>query len=214
MKKASSGVDNTTRRKWNKDEYTAKAAERERVEDEKFGFKKPSVPAGAIVERKELNVASIIQRDYKKELEARVGTKTLVNLDTGEGLGFKCKESGVILKDSMAYLDHINGKKQQKALGMSMVVERSSVEQVKNAFVNAKRKKQDAKDEQQIDFKTRVQNAAEDDEALRVARVERKKAKKEEKKEQSNDPGADDFGGMDPEMAAMMGFGGFGGGKN
>ncbi len=69
-------------------------------------------------------------------------------------------------------------------------------------------------DEQQIDFKTRVQNAAEDDEALRVARVERKKAKKEEKKEQSNDPGADDFGGMDPEMAAMMGFGGFGGGKN
>jgi hypothetical protein len=44
--------------------------------------------------------------------------------------------------------------------------------------------------------------------------VERKKAKKEEKKEQSNDPGADDFGGMDPEMAAMMGFGGFGGGKN
>jgi hypothetical protein len=145
MKKASSGVDNTTRRKWNKDEYTAKAAERERVEDEKFGFKKPSVPAGAIVERKELNVASIIQRDYKKELEARVGTKTLVNLDTGEGLGFKCKESGVILKDSMAYLDHINGKKQQKALGMSMVVERSSVEQVKNAFVNAKRKKQEAK---------------------------------------------------------------------
>jgi U4/U6.U5 tri-snRNP component SNU23 len=49
------------------------------------------------------------------------------------------------LKDSMAYLDHINGKKQQKALGMSMVVERSSVEQVKNAFVNAKRKKQEAK---------------------------------------------------------------------
>ena len=96
------------------------------------------------MERKELNVASVIQRDYKKELEARVGTKTLVNLDTGEGLGFKCKETGVILKDSMAYLDHINGKKQQKALGMSMRVERSTVDQVKNAFANAKRKKADA----------------------------------------------------------------------
>ena len=210
----SAGVDNTQRRKWDKDEYTEKAAERERAEDETYGDgkgKRPTVPSGAIMERKELNVASVIQRDYKKELEARVGTKTLVNLDTGEGLGFKCKETGVILKDSMAYLDHINGKKQQKALGMSMRVERSTVDQVKNAFANAKRKKAEAKEAQLVDFKTRVKNAAEEEEALRNERQERKKAKKETAKTSKSVD--DDLGGMDPEMAAMMGFGGFGGGE-
>ena len=113
-------VDNTARRKWDKDEYAAKAKERERLEDEKEKGKNIRPPPGAIIERKTLSLDTIIQRDYKKELEARVGTKTIVNLDTGEGLGFRCKETGVILRDSIAYLDHINGKKQQKALGMSM----------------------------------------------------------------------------------------------
>ena len=70
-----------------------------------------------------------------------MGTKTIVNLDTGEGLGFKCKETGVILRDSMSYLDHINGKKQQRALGMSMRVERSTVDQVKARFESHKRKR-------------------------------------------------------------------------
>jgi U4/U6.U5 tri-snRNP component SNU23 len=209
----SAGVDNTQRRKWDKDEYAARAAEREKAEDEKYGGKdgKPArPPAGAIVERKELNVSSIIQRDYKKELEARVGTKTIVNLDTGEGLGFKCKETGVILKDSMAYLDHINGKKQQKALGMSMRVERSTVDQVKARFESAKRKKAEAEDAKVLDFAARVAAAAEEEERLRAERQERKKAKKEAKKGNGGDDG---LGEMDPEMAAMMGFAGFGGGK-
>jgi U4/U6.U5 tri-snRNP component SNU23 len=216
----SAGVDNTQRRKWDKDVYTKKAAERERAEDEKYGEKdkstsRPSVGT-AIVERKELNVSSIIQRDYKKELESRVGTKTIVNLDTGEGLGFKCKESGVILKDSMAYLDHINGKKQQKALGMSMRVERSTVDQVMARFESVKRKKAREEDAKRVDFAGRVAAAAEDEERLRRERQERKKQKKEEKKsigknDVLNELG--DSGGMDPEMAAMMGFGGFGGGK-
>ena len=171
---------------------------------------RPRPPAGAIVERKELNVSSIIQRDYKKELEARVGTKTIVNLDTGEGLGFKCKETGVILKDSMAYLDHINGKKQQKAMGMSMRVERSTVDQVKARFESAKRKKAEAEDAKVLDFAARVAAAAEEEERLRAERQERKKAKKEAKKGNGGDDG---LGEMDPEMAAMMGFAGFGGGK-
>ena len=44
----------------------------------------------------------------------------------GQGVGFMCKETGVVLRDSSSYLDHINGKKQQKALGLSMRVERST----------------------------------------------------------------------------------------
>lgn len=219
-------IDNTQRRKWDKDEYAAKAKERERADDEKEKAKTIRPPAGAIVERKTLSLGSIIQRDYKKELESRVGTKSIVNLDTGEGLGFMCKETGVVLRDSMAYLDHINGKKQQKALGLSMRVERSTVDQVKARFDAHKRKKQDEQATGHLDFNKRVALAEEDEEEMRRQRAERKKAKKEAKKQEQEGAGGgkgggagkggagsefEDMLGMDPEMAAMMGFGGFGG---
>ncbi len=35
-----------------------------------------------------------------------------------------------ILRDSMSYLDHINGKYHNRALGMTMRVERSNADQV------------------------------------------------------------------------------------
>tara|TARA_B110000305_G_C19060739_1_gene456986 strand:+ start:41 stop:586 length:546 start_codon:yes stop_codon:yes gene_type:complete len=173
------GTDNTARRKWDKDEYAARAKERERLEDEKEKGKNIRPPPGAIIERKTLNLQSIIQRDYKKELEARVGTKTIVNLDTGEGLGFKCQETGVILRDSIAYLDHINGKKQQKALGMSMRVERSTVEQVRGAFDRVKRKKEDDEKESAEDFAKRVKAA---EETRRSSRLEGRRRKRQRRR--------------------------------
>ena len=138
-----------------------------------------------------------------------MGTKTIVNLDTGEGLGFKCKETGVILRDSMSYLDHINGKKQQRALGMSMRVERSTVDQVKARFESHKRKKAEADAMGHVDFSKRVAMAEEDEEELRRQRAERKKAKKEAKKEQAAKPPEEELGGMDPEISRHDGLRGF-----
>ena len=64
-----------------------------------------------LVVRKPLSVEGRIERDYVADLRARVGTKQLVNPDTQEGAGFLCKESGKLGRDSISYLDHINGKK-------------------------------------------------------------------------------------------------------
>lgn len=64
-----------------------------------------------IVVRKPLNREDIISRDYNAELKARVGTKTLVSPDNPTAAGFFCKETGKTLRDSISYLDHINGKK-------------------------------------------------------------------------------------------------------
>lgn len=207
----SGAIDNTQRRKWDKDEYAARAAAREREEEEKERAKTVRPPAGAIVERQTLSLGTIIQRDYKADLEARVGTKQIVNPETGEGMGFICKESGKVLRDSMSYLDHINGKKQQRALGLSMRVERSTVDQVKARFDHHKRKKEEEFRNGPVNFSKRMALAEEDEEELKRARKERKYAKKEQKaKEVANDAGGDE---IDPELAAMMGFGGFGGGK-
>lgn len=44
--------------------------------------------------------------------------------------GYYCSVCDCILRDSHSYLDHINGKYHNRALGMSMRVERSTAEQV------------------------------------------------------------------------------------
>lgn len=44
--------------------------------------------------------------------------------------GYFCSVCDCVLRDSQSYLDHINGKYHNRALGMSMVVERSTADDV------------------------------------------------------------------------------------
>lgn len=61
-----------------------------------------------------------------------------------------------IVKDSANFLDHINGKKHQKALGMSMRIERVGLEAVKNRFESNKRKQQQQAERNDDDYETRL----------------------------------------------------------
>ena len=45
--------------------------------------------------------------------------------------GYYCSVCDCILRDSQSYLDHINGKWHNRALGMSMRVERSTADEVR-----------------------------------------------------------------------------------
>ena len=49
--------------------------------------------------------------------------------------GYYCSVCDCILRDSASYLDHINGKYHNRALGMSMRVERSTADQVKLGYM-------------------------------------------------------------------------------
>lgn len=144
MKKAA-GVDNTARRTWDKDEFRAKAAEREKkaAEDEESAFdakkrkrlERDPLHQGLIIERSTLKT-----RDYQIDLASRLGKTQVIGLNTplNQQAGYYCSVCDCVLRDSQSYLDHINGKFHNRALGMSMRVEKSTVQQVRGQQYEAR----------------------------------------------------------------------------
>lgn len=76
--------------------------------------------------------------------EAQVGKSVTISAANAGDLEsqsvFYCKVCKVQLKDSNAWFDHINGKKHNQMLGMTMVVERVTVDRVKEKLAGLKRK--------------------------------------------------------------------------
>ena len=143
-----SGKNDNFRRTWDREEYEKKAKERaeeleddeddDEEDDESSSKRRPSAPV-----KREL----LKRRDYDVDLEANLGksvviTKTTPLSHTG---GYYCNVCDCVVKDSVNFLDHINGKKHQRNLGMSMRVERSSLDQVKRRFELNKRKREEEK---------------------------------------------------------------------
>ncbi|KAK4014636.1 hypothetical protein OUZ56_027153 [Daphnia magna] len=196
---SSSSQPTDHRRKWDREEYEKLAAQRIRKEKEgdEDDFLLPS--------KREL----LKQRDYKVDLESRLGKSVVITKTTpaAQGAGYYCNVCDCIVKDSINFLDHINGKKHQRNLGMSMKVERSSVEQVKKRFEALKKKKEEKTKE--YDLTERIQELKEEEEKLREYRREKRK----EKKRKYNEVDKSDHNDDNDDMAAMMGFSGFGSSK-
>lgn len=140
----------------------------------------------------------------------------------------------------MAYLDHINGKWHNRALGMSMTVEKSTADQVRKRLEEAKRRKKlggggssgalggggvNRNEEKEL-----VEHIPDgmDKERLKKENDAIDSEDKDEEEEEGggvnfavasgngdgeNDKDEEDEDGVDPDFAAMMGFGGFGGSK-
>jgi len=189
------------RRKWDKEEYKQLANERLREECDKTDWNGDDRPV-----KRELLKA----RTYKVDLDSQLGKAVVINkttpsADTG---GYYCNVCDCVVKDSINFLDHINGKKHQRNLGMSMKVERSTLAQVKARFETNKKKKEEKK--RKYDFEERMKEMKEEDDRSKAYRRERKKAKKKREEESAASSASL---GVDKDMAAMMGFGGFGGSK-
>lgn len=216
--KAIVAVDNTARRTWDKDAFRKQADEKKSKDAKKDDIdsaneakrqrrlERDPLHQGLIVARSDLKA-----RDYQLDLASRLGKTQVVGINTplSQQAGFYCAVCDCLLRDSQSYLDHINGKYHNRALGMSLRVERSSVDQVRQRL---QQHKQQAKSGTGGDvyvpdgMERKALEMAEAEEAEEAERREKKEKKKREREKEAEAAAAD----ADPDMMALMGFGGFG----
>jgi U4/U6.U5 tri-snRNP component SNU23 len=166
--------------------------------------------SGTVVKRNPLK-----GRDVDLQIEKNVG-KTLVISSTAHHSqtgGYYCKVCDCTVKDSISWLDHVNGKKHNRALGMNMRCERATVEAVQARLRTHKpsdRKKttNDPFDERSAleELDARIDKLREEEEMEKNSKRVEKKQKREEEQAQAKEGLTDGF-------ESMMGFAGFGGKK-
>eukprot|EP00124_Ichthyophonus_hoferi_P002327 Ihof_evm1s154 gene=Ihof_evmTU1s154 len=158
--------DTDFRRKWDKEEFQELAKKRkaeEELEEEEGNRERQRV-----IKRELLK-----QREFKVDLESKVGKVQVITKDTAlsQSGGYYCNVCDCTVKDSTNFLDHINGKKHQRNLGMSMKVERVTVDKVKSRLSALKKKEEEKLKVVEFDFEARL-------EAAKEAEKKKKKAKK------------------------------------
>ncbi|KAI0557959.1 zinc finger matrin type 2 [Gracilaria domingensis] len=126
-----------SRRSWDVAAFEKRAQERQRAEkeaeQEKLRARKAARNAAPVDEDPFAPTrAWLTKREHDVDLESKVGTIEVVA--SVQKSGFYCKLCDTTMKDSNRYLQHVNSRFHQKALGMSMRVKRSTVQDIKRAF--------------------------------------------------------------------------------
>jgi U4/U6.U5 tri-snRNP component SNU23 len=134
----------------------------------------------------------------------------------GKGPGYYCEACDLNFTNSLEYVEHLNSKQHMHATGQTGVVEKATLEMVKERLAWLKQKKYQRLKEEEFDLNKRLREREKVEEQERIEKKERKRVKREEakrKKETMAEATTENEGAIDDDavaMARMMGFGGFG----
>lgn len=192
-------------------------------------------------------------RSKRVDLESKVGSSEIIDPDAAsatrakvdkkdgvskcsDGVGWYCKVCDCFLKDSLTYLDHINGRKHQRKLGYTMRVQKSTTDEVSGVLQGLAKSKRDRENDpdkemmEPVDFEEMIRNKDAKAAARKAERARRREERKRKERGEIPDvpkpappppPEVNDGseeeeyeeGGIDPALAVMMGISGFGSSK-
>jgi len=158
--------------------------------------------------------ARLTHRDQEVVLDQRLGQAQVFSASgpRHQQPGYYCNVCECVLKDSKSYVDHINGKKHLKLLGMSTRVERVGVERVQAKLQALKERSscvsQETKGSAQgeEDWEERARRSEDREKEEKRLKQARKRLRKERASATESQEDACD---VDPDLAATMGFQGF-----
>ena len=124
------------------------------------------------------------RRSAELELDKNLGQMRVVTAHTIKPLqgGYWCSVCECLIKDSASYLEHVNGRRHNRNLGMNMKVEKIGVDRIKDKLKSLKQETEVAQVE---DIAAKIQ-------ALEEQEEEKKKRKKEKKKRKRGAAGLDE----------------------
>lgn len=140
-------TDDLGRKVWDKEFYAKRAAVRQYEDGLDFGEDDVDVLDGGKSRKKARKETSLPaerrpleQRKETVQLDVELGKSRIVTTHTPKQQqgGYWCDVCECLIKDSQAYLDHINGKRHNRLLGMTMRVERVGVDRVKTKIEQIK----------------------------------------------------------------------------
>lgn len=181
--------DTDFRRKWDKEEYAAKAkAEEDKRREEgkaRYEAKLEGKKWHKYVDTSELDATSA--RGARLDVASMVGKTTMIPAGAGvgkrgKGAGFYCEACDLTYKDNVQYIEHLNSKQHLINTGQSGEVKRATLQDVKDRIELLKAKKRHREEEErqlgELDIKARIKRAEEIDAAER----EEKRKKRNEKR--------------------------------
>merc|ERR1712228_409495 len=117
------------------------------------------------------------QRSTELALEKDLGKARVVTAHTIKPLqgGYWCSVCECLLKDSATYLDHVNGRRHNRNLGMTMKVEKIGVDRIKEKLRSLKKEPEAVEPE---DIAARIEALEKEEEAKKQRKKEKKRKKK------------------------------------
>lgn len=185
------GGDTAFRKTWDRDEYAAKAIERDKQIKEEGKARYEAALQGKKYHRRASTPPDARDTEARKarlNVADRVGTTSIVPAGAGQGkrgkgAGFYCDACDLTFKDNLQFVEHLNSRQHLVNTGESGEVKRAGLEEVKERFAWLVRKREEERSREVVDLGTRIEVAREVEERER----EEKRRKRNEKRRKTKD---------------------------
>jgi len=166
-------TDALGRKVWDKDHFIERAKNNIMFGPERIGRRKDPVIPLPSSQRTFLK-----QRTQDLALDKNLGKSQVVTQHTIKPMqgGYWCSVCECLLKDSSTWLEHINGRRHNRNLGMNMKVEKIGIDRVREKLKAMRKVPEDEAEPE--DIAARIQALEEEQEAKKLRKKEKKKRKK------------------------------------